>query len=131
MESSRAAKEFPAATEIRRHGHNAHGEGGAPLRALCEVLSLHDVFDQVMPRDRPHCHLSTGPCIQALGLNLLPARQPVHRVQEEFVLTDMAFVIGAGITAADLTEDALGRALHQRAAAFSTLAAQALFHDPG
>ncbi len=60
--------------------------------------------------DPPICKLSPGERIQALVLNLLTVRQPLYRVQAEFALTDPALLLGAGMTAADLTDDALGRA---------------------
>ena len=69
-------------------------------------------------------------------LNLLNARQPLYRVQEEFALTDTALLVGAGIAAADVTDEALGRALDKRAVAggaavFSAVAARAWLHDEG
>lgn len=107
---------------------------GPLLRALCEELGLRDPIDQVVSWDPQRCKLSPGERIQALVLNLLTARQPLYRVQEEFALTDPALLLGVGITAADLTDDALGRALDKLAAAggapvFSAVAARALLHD--
>jgi hypothetical protein len=107
---------------------------GPLLRALCEELGLRDTIDQVVPWDPQRCKLSPGERIQALVLNILTTRQPLYRVQEEFALTDTALLLGAGITAADLTDDALGRALDKLAAAggatvFSAVAARALLHD--
>ncbi len=107
---------------------------GPLLRALCEDLGIRNTIDQVVPWDPQRCKLSPGERIQALVLNLLTARQPLYRVPEEFALTDTALLVGAGITAADLTDEALGRALDKLAAAggatvFSAVAARALLHD--
>jgi hypothetical protein len=69
-----------------------------------------ETIDQVVAWDPPRCKLSPGERIQALVLNLLTVRQPLDRVQAEFALTDPALLLGAGMPAADLTDDALGRA---------------------
>ena len=47
----------------------------------------------------------------ALLVNRLTEREPLYRVQEAFTLTDPALLLGHGITAWDLGDDALGRAL--------------------
>lgn len=65
--------------------------------------------------------------------NLLTARQPRYRVQDGFALTDTPLLLGAGITAADPTDAALGRAVDKVAAAgcsnvVGELAAWAMLH---
>jgi len=84
--------------------------------------------------DSARCKRSPGERIQALVLNLRTARQPIYRVHEEFAVTDTPLLPGAGVTADDLTDDALGRALEKVAAAgggtaFSAVAARALLRD--
>jgi len=107
---------------------------GPVLRALCEEIGLVAAIDAVVPWDRARCRLSPGERILALGLNLLTARQPLYRVQEQYTLADAPLLWGAGITSADLSDDALGRALDKVAAAdgaavFSAVALRALTAD--
>ena len=71
-----------------------------------------------------------GERILALVLNLLTDRQPLYQVGDAFQLTDVPLLLGPGVAAEDLTDDALGRALDKLAAAgpaavFSAVAARA------
>ena len=79
--------------------------------------------------DATRCRLSPGERILALLVNLLTDREPLYPVPEAFRLTDVPLLLGAGIMAADLTDDAWGRALDKLAAAgtevFSAVAARA------
>ncbi|AEJ38307.1 IS4 family transposase [Sulfobacillus acidophilus TPY] len=107
---------------------------GPVIRALCEEIGLVAAIDQCVQWDPERCHLSPGERILALVINVLTARQPLYRVHEPLALTDTPLLLGAGITATDLTDDALGRALDKIAAAggatvFSAVAARALLHD--
>ncbi|SMC03499.1 Transposase [Sulfobacillus thermosulfidooxidans DSM 9293] len=107
---------------------------GPVIRALCEEIGLVEAVNQTVAWDAQRCHLSPGERIFALIVNLLTARQPLYRVHEQFQLTDVPLLFGSGRTAADFTDDALGRALDKVAAAggatvFSAVATRALVHD--
>jgi hypothetical protein len=107
---------------------------GPVIRALCEEIGLVEAVNQTVAWDPQRCHLSPGERIFALIVNLLTARQPLYRVHEPFQLTDVPLLLGSGHTAADFTDDALGRALDKVAAAggatvFSAVATRALLHD--
>lgn len=105
--------------------------GAAPiLRALADRVGLVPVIDQMVAWDPERCHLSPGERILALVLNLLTDRQPLYQVTDAFRLTDVPLLLGPGVAADDLTDDALGRALDKLAAAspaavFSAVAARA------
>ena len=105
--------------------------GAAPiLRALADRIGLVAVVDQLVAWDAERCRLSPGERILALVLNLLTDRQPLYQVTDAFRLTDVPLLLGPGVAAADLTDDALGRALDKLAAAgpaavFSAVAARA------
>ena len=105
--------------------------GAGPLiRAMAERVGLVPTIDAMVGWDPARCRLSPGERILALIINLLTDREPLYPVGEAFNLTDVPLLLGAGITAADLTDDALGRALDKLAAAgaaavFSAVAARA------
>ncbi len=105
--------------------------GAAPiLRALADRIGLVPVIDQMVAWDPERCRLSPGERVLALVLNLLTDRQPLYQVTDAFRLTDVPLLLGPGVTAEDLTDDALGRALDKLAAAgpaavFSAVAARA------
>ncbi len=103
---------------------------GPILRAVADRIGLVSVIDQAVAWDAERCRLSPGERILALILNLLTDRQPLYPVTDAFRLTDVPLLLGPGVTAADLTDDALGRALDKLAAAgaaavFSAVAARA------
>ena len=103
---------------------------GPILRAVADRIGLVSVIDQAVAWDAERCLLSPGERILALILNLLTDRQPLYPVTDAFRLTDVPLLLGPGVTAADLTDDALGRALDKLAAAgaaavFSAVAARA------
>ncbi len=103
---------------------------GPILRAVADRIGLVPVIDQAVAWDAERCRLSPGERIFALILNLLTDRQPLYQVTDAFRLTDVPLLLGPGVTAADLTDDALGRALDKLAAAgaaavFSAVAARA------
>lgn len=106
--------------------------GAGPLvAAMCRAIGLVDVLNQHLEWDHQRCRLSPGERILALIVNILTARQPLYRVWESFEKTDTALLLGAGITAADLNDDALGRALDKLFAAgprlvFSYVCARAI-----
>nr|WP_242848409.1 IS1634 family transposase [Sulfobacillus thermosulfidooxidans] len=107
---------------------------GPVIRALCEEIGFIEAINQTVAWDSQRCHLSPGERIFALVVNLLTARRPLYRVHEQFQLTDVPLLFGSGRTAADFTDDALGRALDKVAAAggatvFSAVATRALLHD--
>ena len=92
--------------------------GAAPvLRALADRIGLVAVIDQVVAWDPERCRLSPGERILALVLNLLTGRPPLYQVTDAFRLTDVPLLLGPGVAAEDLTDDAWGRALDKLAAA--------------
>ena len=106
--------------------------GAGPLiRAMAERIGLVPTIDALVGWDPSRCRLSPGERILALIIHWLTDREPLYPVWEAFDLTDVPLLLGAGITAADLTDDALGRALDKLAAAgaaavFSAVAARAV-----
>ena len=112
-------------------GHPGMVVGAGPLiRAMAERIGLVPTIDAEVGWDSTRCRLSPGERILALIVNLLTDREPLYQVREAFRFTDVPLLLGAGITAADLTDDALGRALDKLAAAgsaavFSAVAARA------
>ena len=107
---------------------------GPILRAVDDRIGLVPVIDQAVAWDAARCRLSPGEGILALILNLLTDRQPLYQVTAAFRLTDVPLLLGPGVTAADLTDDALGRALDKlaaegAAAVFSAVAARAYAVD--
>lgn len=115
----RHAKEFgrPVAQHLPMETTPRVVGAGPVLRALCEEIGLVGAMDAVVPWDRARCRLSPGERILAVVLNLLTARQPLYRAQEQYTLADPPLLLGTGITPADLSEEALGRALDKVAAA--------------
>ena len=105
--------------------------GAGPLiRAMAERIGLVPTIDGLVDWDPLRCRLSPGERVLALLVNLLTDREPLYQVEAAFRLTDVPLLLGAGITPADLTDDALGRALDKLAAAgaatvFSAVAARA------
>ena len=90
---------------------------GPMVRALADRLGLVPVIDAMVAWDADRYRLSSGERFLALLLNLLTERQPLYAVADAFALTDVPLLLGADVTAADLTDDALGRALDKLAAA--------------
>ncbi|MGC8490091.1 MAG: IS1634 family transposase, partial [Clostridia bacterium] len=103
--------------------------GAAPiLRSLADRIGLVAVVDQLVTWDAERCRRSPG--VRIVVLNLLTDRQPLYPVTDAFRLTDVPLLLGPGVAAEDLTDDAWGRALDRLAAAglaavFSAVAARA------
>jgi len=85
--------------------------GAGPLiRAMAERIGVAPTIDGMVGWEAPGWR-------RALLVNRLTDRDPRYQVWEAVDLTDVPWLLGAGLTAADLTDDARGRALDQLAAA--------------
>lgn len=84
--------------------------GPAPLFAnLLEWLGWRkQIDDQVGHED---CKVSVGTRVDALLINILTDRSALYKVTEFYEDMDTELLFGEGISAADLNDDALGRAL--------------------
>lgn len=95
-----------------------HGTPPCGCRGWCQAgdlghgphIGLMEAVDRAVSWDADRCRLSPGGRIGALLVNLLAEREPLYHVEEAFALVDPTFVLGQGITAADLGDDAFGRA---------------------
>ncbi|MCF8568609.1 IS1634 family transposase [Alicyclobacillus tolerans] len=76
---------------------------------------LIDRFDWVQIIDdaawRDDCKLSVGTRVKALLINIGTDRKALYKVQEFYEKRDTEVLLGEGVSASDLNDDALGRAL--------------------
>lgn len=92
--------------------------GALPLlQHISTAIGLVETIDQLVPWDPVRCRLSPGRRIEALVLNILAGRTPLYRVGEFYEDTATELVFGPGITAEQLSDDCLARALDKLAAA--------------
>ncbi len=68
-----------------------------------------EMVDQEARRDC--ANLSVGTRLKALLINIGTDRRALYKVQEFYEKRDVEVLLGAGVSAADLNDDALGRAL--------------------
>lgn len=114
----------------RRTGFGCLTHPTVPPSRWVGCLGSRLFIDGLVAWDATRCRLSPGERILPLVLILLTEREPLDQVDDAFRLTDPALLRGARITADDLGDDALGRALDKLAqagpgAVFSAVAARA------
>lgn len=76
---------------------------------LLDQLGWVQMVDEKVARDG--CKLSVGTRLKALLINIGTDRKALYKVQEFYEKRDVEVLLGAGVSAADLNDDALGRAL--------------------
>nr|WP_067935153.1 DUF4277 domain-containing protein [Alicyclobacillus kakegawensis] len=84
--------------------------GPAPVLArLIDWLGWVDIIDQGVSRS--DCKLSVGLRTKALLINVGTNREALYRVEEFYAQHDTEVLLGEGVSAEDLNDDALARAL--------------------
>lgn len=105
--------------------------GAAPvIRGMADAIGFVDLLNTLLVWDAQQCQTSPGERILAMVLDILTGKSPLYRVQDRLAETDVPLLLGRGRTAADFSDDALGRALDKffragPAAVFTAVAAQA------
>nr|WP_242940642.1 IS1634 family transposase [Sulfobacillus thermosulfidooxidans] len=105
--------------------------GAAPvIRGIADAIGFVDLLNTLLVWDAQQCRTSPGERILAMVLDILTGKSPLYRVPDRLAETDVPLLLGRGRTAADFTDDALGRALDKLfqagpAAVFTAVAAQA------
>ncbi len=86
--------------------------GAAPLiAAMCDEIKLADTINQLVMWDDKQCKLSPGTRIEAIIINVLSARRPLYKIESFYEQQDPEVLLGKGVTADLLNDDALARAL--------------------
>lgn len=86
--------------------------GAAPLiAAMCDEIKLADTINQLVMWDDKQCKLSPGTRIEAIIINVLSARKPLYKIESFYEQQDPEVLLGKGVTADLLNDDALARAL--------------------
>ena len=84
--------------------------GPAPVLArLIDELKWVEIIDEFVPR--PDSKLSVGLRTKALLVNIGTNREALYRVEEFYAQRDVEVLLGSGVSADDLHDDALARAL--------------------
>jgi len=76
---------------------------------LIDTLGWVKLVDEKTQRD--DCNLSVGKRLKALLVNIGTDRKALYKVQEFYEKRDVEVLLGEGVVASDLNDDALGRAL--------------------
>ena len=101
---------------------------------ILRQMGVVDTLDAMLTWDRAQCNLSPGPRLLGLILCALFDRTALSRVERILVRQDIPVLLGPGVQARDLNDDALGRALDKLAQArpatvFHTVAAKVWAHE--
>ncbi len=84
----------------------------APVFAeLIRRLGWVERIDRMVPVRPEDCRLSVGLRVKALLINILTDRKALYHVQRFYERQDVELLLGPGVTADALNDDALGRAL--------------------
>ena len=109
--------------DTKEHGPSADGAGeweflkastmgfAATAARFLERIDLVGWFNARLTWDPAQCNLSPGTRLLALILGFLVNPQALYQVAEFYQMFDCEVLFGAGVQAADFTDDALGRAL--------------------
>lgn len=87
------------------------------VAALSEEIEFEQIVNRSVTWDPQQCVLSPGTLAKALIINILDDRRALWRVDEYFEHRDTEALLGKGVIAAQLNDDALGRMLDRVAAA--------------
>ncbi|MCP3775987.1 IS1634 family transposase [Paenibacillus sp. MZ04-78.2] len=98
---------------------------------LCREIEFEQTLNELLPWDASRCKLSPGARIKALVINVLSGKDPLCHVKRFYRDQDVELLFGDGVTADDLNDDALARALDKLHEAtpwkvYSTLAIRAM-----
>lgn len=101
------------------------------LSRLCEEMDFEGVLNRLLRWDPQRSKLSPGTRIKALVMNILTGRDPLYKVEAFYRDQDVELLFGPGVTAQELNDDALARALDKLHEAspwtvYSTLALHAV-----
>ena len=101
------------------------------LNRLCEDIDFEETLNRLLSWDPARSKLSPGTRIKALVINILTGRDPLYKVERFYREQDVELLFGPGVTADDLNDDGLARALDKLYeatpwAVYSTLALHAL-----
>ncbi|SCW59942.1 protein of unknown function, partial [Paenibacillus tianmuensis] len=78
---------------------------------LCREIEFEQTLNELLPWDASRCKLSPGARIKALVINVLSGKDPLCHVKRFYRDQDVELLFGDGVTADDLNDDALARAL--------------------
>src|SRR5690554_5739633 len=79
------------------------------IAALCDEVGLEDIVNSVLRWDEKQWKVSPGMLCKALVVNVLAGRKPLYKVEEFYQEQDVEKVLGEGVRAEDINDDALGR----------------------
>jgi len=104
------------------------------IAALCDEVGLADIVNSVVRWDERQWKLSPGVLCKALVVNVLAGRKPLYKVEEFYAEQDVEKVLGEGVRAEDINDDALGRTLDRMAqvdlkALFSSVSLSCVLKD--
>jgi len=81
------------------------------ISGICDEIGLVDVINKIVPQD-PSMNLSIGTRVKAMVINGLGfTGRPLYLTPQFFEKRPVGLLVGENATAADLNDDALGRAL--------------------
>ncbi|WP_243293180.1 IS1634 family transposase, partial [Bacillus sp. FJAT-47783] len=81
------------------------------ISAICDEIGFEKIINEQLEWDKNRCHLSPGTRLKALVINILCDRQPLSHIHRYFRQQDMEMLFGGGVSAEDLNEYCIGRAL--------------------
>ena len=81
------------------------------IKHFCDEIHLVDRINQAVTWDPKQWNVSPGLHVLALIINTLCGRLPLSRVWQFYESQDTEVLFGAGVTASDFNDDALGRTL--------------------
>ena len=81
------------------------------LSSLMDEIRFVEIINESLVWDQQRCGLSPGTRIKAMVLNILCQGNPLYKVDEFFEKQDVELLFGSGVSAGQLNDDALGRAL--------------------
>ena len=98
---------------------------------MCYMLGISEVVDELLSWDDRRCKLAPSLRLKALVMAMIFDRTALYRMSEFFAAEDVAVLLGHGMSAEDLTDDALARFLDKLHAAggakvFTSACAKAL-----
>lgn len=86
--------------------------GAAPLiRGLIDKLNIVEIIDEQASKAAKQAKLSVGTRIKAMIIQILTDRKALYRMEEWYAEQDVELLVGPGVEAQDLNDDALSRAL--------------------
>ncbi|MFB6346047.1 MAG: IS1634 family transposase [bacterium] len=93
-------------------------DGPAPvIKAISDQIQFVQTINDAVQYDESQCKLSPGERVLAMVINALEDRKPLYHIEEYYEHKDVEKLFGEGISADDLNDDALGRALDKLAEA--------------